>query len=104
MKEGGQTPPLPTTLHSKLKNIEANSFEQKRLFRRFLDWTDWFSHLISVYHVKPRVVVLLGGESWPIYREVCFPEWSHIPIVLGGVKQCFIDYKQLHDGGYTQVG
>lgn len=70
---------------------------------RFDGWVKWFRRMISVYSVKPRIIVLLGNESWSAYREVCPESWHDIPVVLGGVKRTFIDYKHLYDGGYTHI-
>lgn len=66
-------------------------------FPVFDTWKDWMWQLFRAYKTKPEVVVLFGGEAWSAYRRVCPEEWRDIPVVLGGVKNRFIDYSKGED-------
>ena len=63
----------------------------------FGSWVTWMEQLFSAYKVKPDVVVLLGGEAWSAYRTTCIEEWRNIPVVLGCVKELFVDYENLEE-------
>lgn len=60
---------------------------------RFEDWTEWMYQLFTAYRNEPEAVVILGGEAWLAYSSVCPESWKHIPVILGGVKKGYIDYK-----------
>ena len=57
--------------------------------------SNWMEQLFSAYKVKPKVVVLLGGEAWSAYRASCDSTWLDIPVVLGCLRKGFIDFENL---------
>lgn len=59
----------------------------------FTSWSNWITQLFTAYQNRPDVVVLLGGEAWSAYRVNCLPAWRDIPVVLGCVKNAYIDYE-----------
>lgn len=61
----------------------------------FAAWSEWMKQLFGAYKVQPDIVVLLGGEAWSVYRAVCDEGWRDIPIVLGSVREEFIDYEHI---------
>ena len=56
-------------------------------------WVQWQESLFKAYEQRPKIVVIIGGEAWAVYRDCCPPDWKDIPVVLGGVKHGFIDYR-----------
>ena len=76
---------LPVKVSAEYMDSEA--------FPGFPHWVEWLESLFNAYGTPPSLVVLIGGEVWAAYRESCPAEWKNIPVVLGGVKGAFIDYK-----------
>lgn len=65
-------------------------------------WLQWQTSLFKAYEQHPAIVVIIGGEAWSVYRNCCPPGWLDIPVVLGGVKQSYIDYrKEMEENGYA---
>lgn len=61
----------------------------------YTQWLDWMNSLSRAYDKPPKIVVIVGGEAWAAYKE-CHPEnWQEIPVVLGGVKHGYIDYRRV---------
>ena len=58
----------------------------------FTAWKEWMIQLFAAYKTLPDAVVIVGGEAWTAYSESCPESWKKVPVVLGGVKQGYIDY------------
>lgn len=76
--------------------VEYMSSEQYPLFS---SWQEWMIQLFQAYKDKPDVVVLLGNEAWSSYKMTCKEGWKDIPVVLGYVKETFVDYEKNTDSG-----
>ena len=74
--------------------VEYMSSEQYPLFS---SWQEWMIQLFQAYKDKPDVVVLLGNEAWSSYKMTCKEGWKDIPVVLGYVKETFVDYEKNTD-------
>lgn len=59
----------------------------------FSAWVKWLNSLFEAYSDSPDLVIILGEEIWAAYRDCCPEHWKDIPVVLGGVKKGYIDYK-----------
>lgn len=59
----------------------------------FASWSRWLHRMFAAYKDPPDIVVLLGGEAWAAYRENCLESWREIPVVLGSVKNVYIQYE-----------
>lgn len=61
----------------------------------FEEWENWMEELFNAYKTAPDIVVIIGGEAWSTYTTSCPHTWKNIPIVLGSVKNGYIDYNGL---------
>ncbi len=61
----------------------------------FKEWENWMTELFEAYKTAPDIVIIIGGEAWTTYTTSCPPTWKNIPIVLGSVKDSYINYSQL---------
>lgn len=59
----------------------------------FTSWSGWMEQMFAAYKNPPDVAVLLGGEAWSAYRYTCLESWRDIPVVLGSVKNAYINYE-----------
>lgn len=91
--------------------IIINSFSQKlsteldcRITVEYMDsesttepveWVDWMKQLFRAYNTPPDLIVIIGCEGWMSYTIACPEEWKDIPIVLGFMKESYIDYAHL---------
>lgn len=64
----------------------------------YYQWAEWQKSLFKAYEQHPRIVVIIGGEAWSVYRDCCPADWKDIPVVLGGVKHDYIDYRKELEG------
>lgn len=69
----------------------------------YTQWVKWQTSLFNAYEQCPKIVVIIGGEAWFTYRECCPPDWYDIPVVLGGVKSGFIDYRKESEKSIANV-
>lgn len=60
----------------------------------YYQWIQWQASLFKAYERRPVIVVIIGGEAWSVYRDCCPSDWLDIPVVLGGVKHGFINYRE----------
>lgn len=60
-------------------------------------WSQWMRQMFSAYTTKPEMVVLFGNEGWSTYRATCPDSWRSIPVVLGSVKNVYLDYEKGFD-------
>lgn len=95
VKEGGNhvISSFLEKMDSKVATKIAVEYMDSESTSDFSRWVAWMKSLISAYDMVPRMVVLIGGEVWSVYRECCPDSWRKIPIVLGGVKHGYIEYK-----------
>lgn len=77
-----------STLSITVEYMDSESFPE------FENWTSWLQSLFLAYEEPPRAVVILGGEAWSVYRENCIDSWKEVPVILGGVKRGYIDYRK----------
>lgn len=91
--------------------IIINSFSQKlnaeidcRITVEYMDsessidfevWKSWMTDLFKAYKHTPDMITIIGSEAWLTYTATCPQEWKKIPIVLGFMKQGYIDYVHL---------
>lgn len=61
-------------------------------FTNIREWESWMKQLFEAYKTPPDVVVIIGGEAWMTYTVTCPQSMKNVPIVLGAVKQGYIDY------------
>lgn len=61
----------------------------------FEEWENWMEELFNAYKTAPDIVVIIGGEAWSTYTTSCPHTWKNIPIVLGSVKNGYINYNGL---------
>lgn len=61
----------------------------------FKEWENWMKELFEAYKNAPDIVVIIGGEAWMTYTTSCPQTWKNIPIVLGSVKNGYIDYSHI---------
>lgn len=59
----------------------------------FASWSHWMDQLFTAYKNPPDLVVLLGGEAWSTYRTNSKDTWRETPVLLGGVKNLYINYE-----------
>lgn len=71
----------------------AVEYMDSESFSDYNQWVQWQTSLFKAYEQPPKVVVIIGGEAWSVYRECCPADWRDIPVVLGGVKHGFINYR-----------
>lgn len=60
----------------------------------YYQWAQWQSFLFKAYEKRPSIIVIIGGEAWSVFRDYCPDDWRDIPVVLGGVKHGFVDYRK----------
>lgn len=91
--------------------IIINSFSQKlydeldcRIIVEYMDsesspgfnsWKNWMKQLFEAYKTPPDAVVIIGGEAWITYSSTCPPFMKNVPVILGAVKEGYIDYANL---------
>lgn len=59
----------------------------------FASWSRWMNQLFTAYTSPPDLVVLLGGEAWSVYRVNRKDSWRQTPVVLGAVKNAYVNYE-----------
>lgn len=59
----------------------------------FASWSRWMNQLFTAYKNPPDLVVLFGGEAWSAYRMNSKEAWRRTPLLLGGVKNLYINYE-----------
>ena len=72
-------------------------------FSKFEEWTSWMQMLLGAYRQVPDVIILLGGEAWSAYQVCCLPAWKEVPVILGAVKNGYIDYEHLGARGLESL-
>lgn len=81
------------TLESRVNVRMSVEYLDSEADTSFASWSDWMHQMFAAYKTPPDVVVLLGGEAWSAYRYNCLESWREIPVVLGGVKNAYINYE-----------
>lgn len=106
VKEGGNhvISSFMETINSRMPVSVSVEYMDSESFPDYAYWLTWLNSLFQAYSDSPDLVVLFGGEVWSAYRECCPQAWGDIPVVLGGVKKAFIDYKNWNKHQINLVG
>lgn len=80
-------------LHSLVECRLRVEYMDSELSPDFAQWREWMTQLFEVHQTRPDVVVIIGCEAWAAYRATCSDSWREIPVVLGFVKEGYVDYE-----------
>lgn len=76
---------IPVRVAVEYMDSEANT--------AFASWSHWMNQVFKAYKTPPNLIVILGGEAWSTYRINSKDTWRTTPVLLGGVKNLYINYE-----------